>query len=141
MSVVCAWIPAFRLAVARLTNSALDPNVPIVVADRIERGRVVDCTLTAAVLGVRPGMTLVQAQAVAHDAQTVFDDPSADRRVWAEVLDALDAASPIVEDAGLGRAFLEMHGIGGDAIGWIGAVRSALAGFDLPVRAGCGPNR
>jgi protein ImuB len=153
MPVVCLWIPAFRLAVARLAQSgpspstgsgrAVDLDAPVILADRIERGRVVDCTLTAAALGVRPGMTLVQAQAVATDARTLFDDPAADARVWAQVLDALDAASPLVEDAGLGRAFVEMHGIAGDAAAWIGAVRGALrqAGLDLPARIGLGPNR
>ena len=141
MPVVCVWVPAFRLAVARLTQPGVDLDAPLVLADRIERGRVVDCTLTAAALGVRPGMTLVQAQAVAVDARTVFDDPAADARVWAAVLDALDAASPIVEDGGLGRAFLEMHGIAGDPAGWLAAVRGTLAGIDLPVRVGFGPNR
>ena len=156
MPAVCVWIPAFRLAVARLTNAgpstgsgqAVDLDAPLILADRVERGRVVDCTLTAAALGVRPGMTLVQAQAVATDARTVFDDPVADTRVWAEVLEALDAVSPIVEDAGLGRAFLEMHGIAGDPAAWLGAVRGALAPLrqaqgdkGLPVRVGLGPNR
>lgn len=140
MPVVCVWVPAFRLAVARLTAPGVDLDAPLILADKVERGRVVDCTLTAAALGVRPGMTLVQAQAVAQEARTVFDDPAADARVWAEVLEALDAASPLVEDAGLGRAFLEMHGIAGDPAGWIAAVRGALAGFDLPLRLGCGPN-
>jgi protein ImuB len=139
--VVCVWVPAFRLAVARLTQPGVDLDAPLVLADRIERGRVVDCTLTAAALGVRRGMTLVQAQAVAVEARTVFDDPVADARVWAEILEALDAASPIVEDGGLGRAFVEMHGIAGDPAGWLGAVRGTLAGFDLPVRVGFGPNR
>jgi len=139
--VVCVWVPAFRLAVARLTQAAVDLDAPLVLADRIERGRVVDCTLTAAALGVRRGMTLVQAQAVAVEARTVFDDPAADARVWAEILEALDAASPIVEDGGLGRAFVEMHGIAGDPAGWLAAVRGTLAGFDLPVRVGFGPNR
>jgi protein ImuB len=141
MPAVCLWIPAFRLAVARLTHAGVDLDAPLILADRVERGRVVDCTLTAAALGVRPGMTLVQAQAVATDARTVFDDPAADTRVWAEVLEALDAVSPIVEDAGLGRAFLEMHGIAGDPAAWLGAVREALVAFDLPVRVGLGPNR
>ncbi len=141
MAVVCVWVPAFRLAVARLTQPGVDLDAPLVLADRIERGRVVDCTLTAAACGVRPGMTLVQAQAVAVEARTVFDDPAADARVWAEVLEALDAASPIVEDGGLGRAFVEMHGIAGDSAGWLAAVRGALAGFDFPVRLGFGPNR
>jgi len=134
-------VPAFRLAVARLTQPGVDLDAPLVLADRIERGRVVDCTLTAAACGVRPGMTLVQAQAVAVEARTVFDDPAADARVWAEILEALDAASPIVEDGGLGRAFVEMHGIAGDPAGWLAAVRGTLAGFDVPVRVGFGPNR
>jgi protein ImuB len=136
MPTVCVWVPAFRLAVAR---AGLD--APLILADRVERGRVVDCTLTAAALGVRPGMTLMQAQAVATEARTVIDDPAADARVWSEVLDALDAVSPIVEDAGFGRAFLEMHGIAGDSGAWLAAVRGALSPFALPVRVGLGPNR
>ena len=141
MPVVCVWIPAFRLAVARLTQASVDLDAPLILADKPERGRVVDCTLTAAALGVRPGMTLVQAQAVANEARTVFDDPAADARVWADVLDALDAASPLVEDDGMGSAFLEMHGIAGDPPGWIAAVRSALRSETLPVRLGCGVNK
>lgn len=141
MSIVCAWIPAFRLAVAKLTKPGVDLDAPLILADRIERGRVVDCTLTAAALGVRRGMTLVQAQAVAHEARTVFDDPLADAQVWNEVLEALDASSPLVEDDELGRAFVEMQGIAGDVGGWFAAVRGALAGFDLPVRLGFGLNR
>jgi len=140
MAVVCVWIPAFRLAVARLTQ-AVDLGAPVIVADKLERGRVVDCSLPAAALGVRPGMTLVQAQAVAHEARTVLDDPGRDAQLWGEVLEALDAASPLVEDGGWGLAFLEMHGIDGGAAGWLDAVRGALAGFDLPVRLGLGPNR
>jgi len=146
--IVCVWAPAFRLAVARLTQppsagsgQAIDLDAPLILADRIERGRVVDCTLTAAALGVRRGMTLVQAQATATEARTVFDDPAADVRVWAEMLEALDAASPLVEDDGLGCAFLEMHGVRGEPAAWLAAVRGALAGFDVPVRVACGPNR
>ncbi|HZO93973.1 MAG TPA: DNA polymerase Y family protein [Candidatus Baltobacteraceae bacterium] len=140
MPAVCVWIPAFRLAVAcRGTPDVLDE--PLIVADRPERGRVVDCSPAAAALGVRRGMTLVQAQAVAHDARTVFDDPAADARTWSAILDALDAASPLVEDDEPGRAYVEMHGIAGGARGWLAGVRAALAGFDLPLRLGLGPNR
>ncbi len=141
MPVVCLWIPAFRLAVARLATPGIDLAAPLILADRPERGRVVDCSPPAAELGVRRGMTLVQAQAVAHDARTVFDDPAADARVWSEILEALDAASPLIEDDEPGRAFVEMHGSAGTGAGWLGAVRTALAGFDLPLRLGLGPNR
>jgi protein ImuB len=153
MSVVCLWIPAFRLTVTRLIlrepqdRLSVDLDAPLILADRVERGRVVDCTLTAAALGVRAGMTLVQAQAVATEARTLFDDPAADARVWNEILDALDAASPVVEDDGLGRAYLEMHGIAGDATTWLGAVRDALATTSIILssskgaRVALGPNR
>lgn len=146
MPVVCVWVPAFRLAVARLREPQVDLEAPLILADKVERGRVVDCTLTAAALGVRAGMTLVQAQAVAVEARTVFDDPAADARVWDEMLDALDTASPLVEDAGLGCAFLDMHGIAGDPHVWLDAVRRALADVSLQLRSGelrvaLGPNR
>jgi nucleotidyltransferase/DNA polymerase involved in DNA repair len=139
MPIVCVWIPAFRLAVVRLTRD-VPLDVPVIVADKIERGRVVDCSLPAAALGVRPGMTLVQAQAVANEARTVVDDRERDAALWHDVLEALDAASPVVEDAGWGRAFLEMAGIEGTSAGWLDAVRGALSGFDLPLRTGLGPN-
>ena len=139
MPVVCVWIPAYRLAVARLTQT-VDLDAPVIVADKLDRGRVVDASLPAVALGVRPGMTLVQAQAVAHEAITVVDDAGRDASMWQTVLDALDAASPLVQDDGWGRALLEMHGIEGGATGWLDAVRGALAGFDLPVRLGLGPN-
>ena len=139
MPIVCVWIPAYRLTVARLTQAVV-LDAPVIVADRLERGRVVDCSLPAAELGVRPGMTLVQAQAVVPEARTVVDDRERDAAFWHEILEALDAASPVVEDAGWGLAFLEMHGIEGGPDGWLDAVRNALAGFDVPLRAGLGPN-
>jgi protein ImuB len=136
MAIVCVLIPAFRLCVQRLTDPGLALEAPILVADKHERGRVIECSATAAALGARPGMTLVQAQAAARDARVVIDDPGRDATVWAALLDALDAASPLVEDAGLGCAYLEMHGIAGGTGGWLRAVRGALAGFGLPVRLG-----
>jgi protein ImuB len=140
MPIVCVLVPAFRLGVARLS----DPSVPtagqVLVADKPERGRVVECSAAAAALGARPGMTLVQAQAAARDARVVLDDPRRDAEVWQAMLEALDAASPLIDDAGLGCAYLEMHGIEGGAAGWLAAVRGALAGFDLPLRVGLAAN-
>ena len=139
MSVLAVLIPAYKFAVARRDIATGDG--PVLVADKRERGRVVDCSAAAGALGARRGMTLVQAQAVARDALTVIDDPTADTALWNELLDALDAASPLVEDAGEGCAYLEMHGIEGGAPGWIAAVREALAEFALPLRLGLGPNK
>lgn len=138
MPIICVIAPAFRLGVARLNDPSLPCAGAVLVADKLERGRVVECSAVASALGVRPGMTLVQAQAVAHDARVVLDDTRRDSEVWQAMLDALDAASPLVDDAGLGCAYLEMHGIDGGAAGWLTAVRGALAGFDLPLRLGLG---
>ncbi|MDH2909824.1 MAG: hypothetical protein HKL92_05915 [Candidatus Eremiobacteraeota bacterium] len=56
---------------------------------------------------------------------------------WEELLDALDAVSPTVEDAGLGSAYLDMHGILGEPARWCAQVRATLAPFPVDVRCGC----
>jgi protein ImuB len=68
-----------------------------------------------------------------------------DGRIWEATLDALDAASPLVEDAGPGLAFLEMRGIEGDPQRWMGSVRSALTACPefgaIPFRLGFASNK
>ena len=71
MPVVAVWIPAFRLAVAA---RGADLSAPLILADRVERGRVVDCTLSAAALGVRAGMTLVGSRAMLDEGIRVKVD-------------------------------------------------------------------
>ena len=136
MPIVCVLVPAFRLGVARSSDASIPAEGLAIVADRFERGRVVDASPAAAALGVRPGMTLVQGQALAREARIVLDDPQAGAHTWHAMLEALDAASPLVHDAGWGCAYCEMHGIAGGTRGWIAAVRDALATFALPVSIG-----
>jgi hypothetical protein len=57
------------------------------------------------------------------------------------MLDALDAVSPLIDDVRPGLAFLEMHGIAGDARAWMIQARSVLAGFGSVLRLGAGPNK
>jgi hypothetical protein len=57
------------------------------------------------------------------------------------MLDALDAVSPLIDDVRPGLAFLEMHGIAGDARAWMMQVRSVLAGFGSMLRLGAGSNK
>jgi protein ImuB len=57
------------------------------------------------------------------------------------MLDALDAVTPLVEDASEGTAFLDMHGIAGDVAGFDAGVRSALERFGLPLRVGAASSR
>jgi protein ImuB len=68
-----------------------------------------------------------------------------DEQRWEAALDALDAASPLVEDAGPGLALLEMRGIEGDPKRWMGSVRGALAACpqceSMPFRLGLASNK
>jgi hypothetical protein len=70
-----------------------------------------------------------------------FADESHSRAVWEEVLDALDAVSPLVDDVRPGLAFLDMHGIGGDARAWMAQTRKVTSQFGLSSRLGVGSNK
>jgi protein ImuB len=136
--IVCALVPAFKVEVARFTQPELRER-PLVVVDRLERGHALAVDDAAYELGVRPGMTLVQASACAREAAIVVDEPARGLALWEEILDALDAASPLVEDAEPGIAFLEMRGIEGTPRVWLASVRGALnavAAGALPFRLG-----
>ncbi len=144
MPVVCVLAPEYKVAIARLHDAAL-AHVPVIVADRRERGHAIALCSKAYALGARVGMTLVQAAAAAREATVVVDDPARGRALWERVLDALDAASPLVEDAGDGVAYLEMRGIPGSERAWLASVRDALA-VDaqcaaLPIHAGFATNK
>jgi protein ImuB len=66
---------------------------------------------------------------------------AADGRLWEELLDALDAVSPLVDDVRPGLAFLEMRGIAGDAAMWMERTRAALRPFAIEFRLGLGANK
>lgn len=137
-------MPAFRLCVARLHPFAQRKadGEPAVLADKHDRGHVIECDKAACDLGARPGQTVLQASAATGGGLQVFvHDPARTRTVWHDMLDALDAVSPLVDDSGEGTAYLDMRGIEGSPQEWIARVLRALQGFDLPVRAAVGPNK
>ena len=144
MPIVCALVPAYKVAVARSCDPSLRDR-PLIVADRAERGHALALDEAAYALGARAGMTLVQAGAAAREAAIAYDDPVRCRALWERALDALDAASPLVEDAGDGAAFLEMRGIAGDEGRWLASVRDAFAGDPelggLPLHVALAPNK
>jgi hypothetical protein len=61
--------------------------------------------------------------------------------LWEEVLDALDAVSPLVEETRLGRAFLDVRGLEGSPRAQIEQAREVLARFECSVRLGAGANK
>lgn len=112
------------------------------LADKRDRGHVLECDAAAYELGARPGQTVLQARAATGGSVQIFvHDAAHSRVVWHDMLDALDAVTPLVDDSGEGTAYLDMRGIGGEPHGWIERVRHALSGFDLPVRVAAGPNK
>jgi protein ImuB len=144
LPVVCALVPTYKIAVARLADPAFAER-PLIVVDRLERGHALEVDARAYELGARAGMTLLQASACADEAAVTVDDPVRNRTLWERALDALDAASPLVEDAAEGIAFLEMRGIAGSAARWLASVHEAF-GSDvelamLSLRAALGPNK
>jgi len=142
--VVCALVPAYRIAVAKLVDPAL-ADAAVIVADRLERGHALAVCPRAYELGARAGMTIVQAAACAREAALVVDDPARNRALWERALDALDAASPLVEDGGNGGAYLEMRGIAGAESAWLASVRDAFASdaelAALPLAVACAANK
>jgi protein ImuB len=143
MPVVCALVPAFKVEVARLADPELRDR-PLIVVDRLERGHALAVDAQAYDLGARSGMTLVQASACAREAAIAVDEPSRNTELWNAILDALDAASPLVEDADQGVAFLEMRGIEGTPRAWLASVRAALGAVPagaLPFRLGLAANK
>jgi protein ImuB len=70
-----------------------------------------------------------------------LDGEPQSRALWDAMLDELDAVSPLIEDAQAGQAFLEMHGISGDAQAWMAQTRALLDRFGCALRLGVGVNK
>jgi len=142
MPILCAFIPAYPVAAARLADPKLLAR-PVIVVDRLERGHVVDLDEEAYALGARAGMTLVQAAAYAREAAVTVHDPVRCRKLWERALEALDAASPLIEDFAPGTALLEMRGIARSERHWFASVREAFASAPelaaLPLRLAVAP--
>jgi protein ImuB len=138
---LCVHVPMFGLAVARRDRGDVPANEPAVLADKPDRGRVIELDAQAHELGARIGQTVLQARAAAGGVHVLVHDAARSRAVWQDMLDALDVVTPLVDDTAEGTAYLDMRGIDGSPQQWIARVQRALLGFDLPVRAATGPNK
>jgi nucleotidyltransferase/DNA polymerase involved in DNA repair len=111
------------------------------LADKPDRGRVIEVDAAAHELGARAGQTVLQARAAAGGIHVLVHDAPRSHAVWNDMLDALDTISPLVDDSGEGTAYLDMRGIDGDASEWIARTQHVLRSFNLPVRVAVGPNK
>jgi DNA polymerase-4 len=107
--IACVMIPHLAAALERRKDPAL-VGVPLVIGGLPwERGKVVDVSGEAAQFGVRPGMSLRQAQALCPEAR--FIPAASDRYRWAseQLLEVLASFTPRVEPGdSLSAAYLDL---------------------------------
>jgi hypothetical protein len=84
---------------------------------------------------------VLQACVAAGGARVLVHDAPYVHTVWEDMLDELDALSPLVDDAAEGAAYVEMRGCDGTTGDWIARAHAILERFDLPVRVAAGPNK
>lgn len=137
----CVHVPTYRLELALCEHSGARRSEALLLADRPVRGRIIELNERAYEMGARVGQTVLQASAAVPDAAVLIHDPVRAHDVWSDLLDALDALSPLVDDAGEGTAYLEMRGIEGDPQQWIARAHALFGSFGLPVRCSAGPNK
>lgn len=111
-TVACVRIPHFALRVAVLDHPELD-GAPLVLGPRPgERPLVAGCTPEAARRGIRPGMTLREAAALAPEAVVIPPNPTRDAAVFDRLLDGLETFSPLVEAGASGCCYVDLRGLG-----------------------------
>ncbi|MDQ6825684.1 MAG: DNA polymerase Y family protein [Candidatus Eremiobacteraeota bacterium] len=137
---LCLTVPFYKLAAA-LYDQPVEENSAVLLADKLERGHVVALNDSARKSGARIGMTLMAAQSFLRDPKILVHDPARSAELWGRVLAALDAVSPLIDDAGEGTAFLEMRGISGIPADWIALIHKVLCDIALPFRLGGGNNK
>jgi nucleotidyltransferase/DNA polymerase involved in DNA repair len=104
------FVPHFPAVVSMLFQPELARR-PLIVGDAEQPKRVLDCSVSAGVEGVRQGMTIRQALGNCPDAVIVPPDPVLYSRKWESILDALSQVSPEVEDKDLGHAYVNVGGL------------------------------
>ena len=85
---------------------------PLIVGDAEQPKRVLDYSETAHLKGVRFDMTIRQALSYCPEATVLPPDSVLYRTTWESVLAALGEVSPEVEDEELGRAYVNIDGLG-----------------------------
>ncbi len=136
---LCVRVPHYPLAV--VLDGASAGDVPVIVTDRIDRGRVIALDERAYRDGSRVGQTVAQAVAATSRARIAVYEPVRGRALWQEMLDALDAVTPLIDDVRDGISFLDMRGIPGEPATWMEQVREVLERWNMPLLLGCAVNR
>jgi nucleotidyltransferase/DNA polymerase involved in DNA repair len=103
-------VPRLPCAVETQREPSL-ARAPLIIGDADQPKQVLDCSTQAEARGVRPGIAIRKALGLCPEAAVLAPDPVLYHARWQAALDALDDVSPEVEDAGLGRAYLNAAGL------------------------------
>ncbi len=111
MPIACVHIPRFAVETERQRLARLGRRAAAARLVLIGDATVFDCSLGAGASGVRPGLRLSEALALCGHALVLPPDLPHYQRRFEEMLDILDAFSPVVEPGGLGAAYLSLDGL------------------------------
>jgi protein ImuB len=109
--VACLAVPLFPLA-ARLRSEPELAREALVICEGSGNGaQVVAATRVARGAGVRPGLTLAQARALCPKLVARARDEDCERAAQEALIEAAEAFSPRVEDAGEGVVYADVDGL------------------------------
>ncbi|HEY5640043.1 MAG TPA: hypothetical protein VIW01_08330 [Dehalococcoidia bacterium] len=109
MSIACVYIPRFMVEAERQRRKEIGSRLVLIGGDRV-----LDCSLGAEAVGIRPGMRMSEAIALSHRAVVLPPDGAHYGRRFEEVLGLLGELSPEVEPGDPGLAYLSLAGLGVD---------------------------
>jgi protein ImuB len=111
LRILCLLVPLFPLAARLRSEPELAAQSTVVVLGSGSAARVVAATRPARRAGVRGGMSLAQARALAPDLSVRARDPECEASAQQTLLEIAEAHSPRVEDGGDGLAYLDLDGL------------------------------
>jgi len=141
MKLACVLIPHFPLQIESKYHH-IPKNQPVLIVKSAGSQRII-VDASPHLLRIHPGMSLQTALSQTSDAHLIEDDDVLYSTQWNSVLDTLAERSPFIEDAGLGKAYINLAGIDSlystDAH-LAHALQSAIPA-DLQARIGVGGNK
>jgi protein ImuB len=138
----CLALPLFPLAARLRSEPELAREALVVVEGNGHAARVIAATRLARNAGVRPGLSLPQARALAPKLIARPRDEECERTAQEALLEIAESFSPRVEDAGQGLAYLDVEGLERRFPGPTGeldlgrALAQAAEAAGLPARVG-----
>jgi protein ImuB len=107
----CVRVPLFPLAARLRCEPDLASTALGIFDGNGATARLVAATRIARRAGLKAGLTLTQARAILPKLVTRPRDPDGERSAQEALIDALEAVSPRIEDAGEGLAFADLAGL------------------------------